>query len=49
MQQVSSNAKDLGELQYKIENWSKMGLDEREIFIRTKDEQLNSKKSVLAV
>ncbi|XP_064608004.1 fas-binding factor 1 homolog [Liolophura sinensis] len=41
MQQVSSNAKDLGDLQYKIENWSKMGLDEREIFIRTKDEQLS--------
>ncbi|XP_065921782.1 fas-binding factor 1 homolog isoform X2 [Magallana gigas] len=37
---IQSNARDLGELQKKVDSWHNMGLDEREIAIRSKDEQL---------
>lgn len=40
---IQSNARDLGELQKKVDSWHNMGLDEREIAIRSKDEQLKSK------
>lgn len=40
---IQNNAKDLGELQKKVASWHNMGLDEREIAIRSKDEQLKSK------
>jgi hypothetical protein len=32
-----------GELQKKLDQWHSMGMDEREIAIRSKDEQLKSK------
>ncbi|KAK3590960.1 hypothetical protein CHS0354_034532 [Potamilus streckersoni] len=38
---IQSNAKDLGSLQRKMDTWHNQGLDEREIMIRSKDEQLN--------
>ena len=41
---IQNNAKDLGELQRKMDNWHAQGLDEREIMARSKDEQLRSKK-----
>ncbi|XP_056020112.1 fas-binding factor 1 homolog isoform X2 [Ostrea edulis] len=37
---IQNNAKDLGELHQKVDSWHNMGLDEREIAIRSKDEQL---------
>ncbi|KAL3875799.1 hypothetical protein ACJMK2_033715 [Sinanodonta woodiana] len=37
---IQSNAKDLGSLQRKMDAWHNQGLDEREIMIRSKDEQL---------
>ncbi|XP_078317344.1 fas-binding factor 1 homolog isoform X2 [Crassostrea virginica] len=37
---IQNNARDLGELQKKVDSWHNMGLDEREIAIRSKDEQL---------
>ena len=40
---IQNNARDLGELQKKVDSWHNMGLDEREIAIRSKDEQLCSK------
>lgn len=40
---IQNNARDLGELQKKVDSWHNMGLDEREIAIRSKDEQLKSK------
>lgn len=40
---IQSNAKDLGELQRKMDSWHAQGLDEREIMARSKDEQLRSK------
>ena len=40
---IQNNARDLGELQKKVDSWHNMGLDEREIAIRSKDEQLRSK------
>jgi len=39
---IHNNAKDLGELQRKVDNWHGQGLDEREINLRAKDEQLKS-------
>lgn len=39
---IQNNAKDLGELHQKVDSWHNMGLDEREIAIRSKDEQLRS-------
>ena len=44
---IQNNAKDLGDLQRKLDNWHAQGLDEREIMARSKDEQLRSKKRVL--
>ncbi|XP_041362212.1 fas-binding factor 1 homolog [Gigantopelta aegis] len=38
--QIESNARDLEKLHQKVENWNRMGLDEREINLRSKDEQL---------
>lgn len=40
---IQHNAKDLGDLHKKVDNWHSMGLDEREISLRSKDEQLRSK------
>ncbi|BFZ02757.1 hypothetical protein BsWGS_05795 [Bradybaena similaris] len=40
VQQIQNNARDLEELQVKIQSWNKQGLDEREISLRSKDEQL---------
>uniref|UniRef100_A0A2C9LKY0 Fas-binding factor 1 C-terminal domain-containing protein n=1 Tax=Biomphalaria glabrata TaxID=6526 RepID=A0A2C9LKY0_BIOGL len=40
VEQISNNAKDLNDLQRKVEAWNKQGLDEREITLRSKDEQL---------
>ncbi|CAG5132036.1 unnamed protein product [Candidula unifasciata] len=40
VQQIQNNARDLEELQVKIQSWNKQGLDEREISFRSKDEQL---------
>ena len=40
---IQTNAKDLGELQRKMDSWHAQGLDEREIMARSKDEQLRSK------
>ncbi|XP_061181663.1 fas-binding factor 1 homolog isoform X1 [Saccostrea echinata] len=37
---IQNNARDLGELQKKVDSWHNMGLDEREIAICSKDEQL---------
>ncbi|WAQ95521.1 FBF1-like protein, partial [Mya arenaria] len=37
---IQNNAKDLGELQRKADNWHAQGLDDREITLRAKDEQL---------
>nr|KAG5714744.1 hypothetical protein BaRGS_000232 [Batillaria attramentaria] len=39
--QIQSNARDLGQLQIKMDEWNRSGLDEREIVLRSKDEQLN--------
>ena len=39
---IQENARDLGELQKKVDSWHNMGLDDREIAIRSKDEQLKS-------
>ena len=41
MQQIESNTHDLGQLQVKLDDWNRQGLDEREVLLRTKDEQLN--------
>ena len=43
VEQIQHNARDLGELQMKVETWNRQGLDEREISLRSKDEQLKSK------
>ena len=40
---IQNNAKDLGDLQRKMDSWHAQGLDEREIMARSKDEQLRSK------
>ena len=40
---IQNNAKDLGDLQRKLDSWHAQGLDEREIMARSKDEQLRSK------
>ncbi|KAK3709195.1 hypothetical protein RRG08_030872 [Elysia crispata] len=40
VEQVQNNARDLGELHMKVEGWNRQGLDEREISLRSKDEQL---------
>ena len=40
---IQTNARDVGELQKKLDQWHSMGMDEREIAIRSKDEQLKSK------
>ena len=40
---IQNNAKDLGDLQRKMDGWHAQGLDEREIMARSKDEQLRSK------
>ncbi|OWF53323.1 fas-binding factor 1-like [Mizuhopecten yessoensis] len=37
---IENNARDLGELQMKVNSWHSQGLDEREIITRSKDEQL---------
>ena len=42
VEQVQNNARDLGELHMKVEGWNRQGLDEREISLRSKDEQLRS-------
>lgn len=44
---IHNNAKDLGELQRKVDNWHAQGLDDREITLRAKDEQLKSKSSTI--
>ena len=46
---IQNNAKDLGELQRKMDSWHGQGLDEREIMARSKDEQLRSKQKYIAV
>ena len=43
---IQNNAKDLGVLQRKIDSWNAQGLDDREINLRAKDEQLKSKALV---
>ena len=43
---IQNNAKDLGDLQRKMDNWHAQGLDEREIMARSKDEQLRSKQKI---
>ncbi|XP_071106308.1 fas-binding factor 1 homolog [Haliotis cracherodii] len=40
VEQIQNNAKDLGELQYKVDSWHRQGLDDREITLKSKDEQL---------
>ncbi|RUS83715.1 hypothetical protein EGW08_008511 [Elysia chlorotica] len=40
VEQIQNNARDLGELHMKVEGWNRQGLDEREISLRSKDEQL---------
>ena len=40
---IRTNAKDLGDLQRKVDGWHAQGLDEREITLRARDEQLKSK------
>ncbi|KAJ8319221.1 hypothetical protein KUTeg_004312 [Tegillarca granosa] len=40
---IQHNAKDLGDLHKKVDNWHSMGLDEREISLRSKDEQLRKR------
>ena len=42
VEQIESNARDLGQLQLKLDEWQRSGLDEREITLRSKDEQLKS-------
>lgn len=42
VEQIQNNARDLGHLQLKMDSWSRAGLDEREIGLRAKDEQLKS-------
>ncbi|KAL4240109.1 factor 1 [Mactra antiquata] len=37
---IQTNAKDLGDLQRKVDHWHAQGLDDREITLRAKDEQL---------
>ncbi|XP_053392988.1 fas-binding factor 1 homolog [Mercenaria mercenaria] len=37
---IHNNAKDLGDLQRKVDHWHAQGLDDREITLRAKDEQL---------
>ncbi|XP_052266250.1 fas-binding factor 1-like isoform X2 [Dreissena polymorpha] len=37
---IHNNAKDLGDLQRKVDHWHAQGLDDREISLRAKDEQL---------
>jgi hypothetical protein len=46
VEQIESNARDLGQLQMKLDEWNRSGLDEREITLRSKDEQLKSKLSL---
>lgn len=46
---IHNNAKDLGELQRKVDNWHAQGLDDREITLRAKDEQLKSKPSTILI
>jgi hypothetical protein len=43
---INNNAKDLGDLQHKVQNWHAQGLDDREITLRAKDEQLKSKLDI---
>ncbi|VDI17787.1 Fas-binding factor 1 [Mytilus galloprovincialis] len=40
VEMIQTNARDVGELQKKLDQWHSMGMDEREIAIRSKDEQL---------
>ncbi|CAL1530619.1 unnamed protein product [Lymnaea stagnalis] len=40
VEQIQSNARDLGELQLKVDTWNRQGLDQREISLKSKDEQL---------
>ncbi|XP_067671245.1 fas-binding factor 1 homolog [Haliotis asinina] len=40
VEQIQNNAKDLGELQFKVDSWHRQGLDDREISLKSKDEQL---------
>lgn len=42
MEQIENNARDLGQLQLKLDEWKRSGLDDREIAMRAKDEQLTS-------
>ena len=42
VEQIENNARDLGQLQMKLDEWKRSGLDEREIAMRAKDEQLTS-------
>ncbi|XP_060076077.1 fas-binding factor 1 homolog [Ylistrum balloti] len=45
---IENNARDLGELQMKVNSWHSQGLDEREIITRSKDEQLRILQERLA-
>ncbi|XP_069124222.1 fas-binding factor 1 homolog isoform X2 [Argopecten irradians] len=45
---IENNARDLGELQMKVNTWHSQGLDEREIITRSKDEQLRILQERLA-
>ena len=42
VEQIQTNARDLGDLHMKVEGWNRQGLDGREISLRSKDEQLRS-------
>ena len=42
VEQIENNARDLGQLQLKLDEWKRSGLDDREIAMRAKDEQLTS-------
>lgn len=46
---IHTNAKDLGDLQRKVDNWHAQGLDDREITLRAKDEQLKSTDQTFSV
>ena len=43
MNQVTENAKELGEIQYKVDQKHSSVLDEREVAIKARDEQLRCK------
>lgn len=46
---IHTNAKDLGDLQRKVDSWHAQGLDDREITLRAKDEQLKSTEQIFSV